>query len=342
MTWITGGAQMKAVENQFLMSLMKLRKHYSNQELAMFFAVSDKTLSKIFITWINFMYFQWKELNMWPSKDLVAFFTPADFTRKFARTRIIVDGTEIPIRKPKDPDAQQKTWSTYKNANTLKVLVGCTPGPVFYVLAQCELTRFFLMFFSELAHCKLSRFLSIKRETTASSDWAHSQQAPRQLLAVFELAPAPTKSSSGDHLRRCKAREAAQGLPESTGGPGWQWRTNPQPFSPVLTSNDAHMWFGGPNDNTWNGIRHACTPSSLCHAEISGVWVIFYQCRWSPWCLYRECLALRGRCREGARRPTGEICGVSMRGLAAALPNPFSGNRPDRPKTRWMNELMNK
>ena len=117
-----------SVENQFLLTIMKLRKHYSNQELAMFFAISDKTVSNIFTTWLNFMYFQWRELDIWPSKDLVAFFTPSDFNKKFPHTRTIVDGTEIHIRKPKAPDAQQKTWPAYKNANTLKVLIGCTPG----------------------------------------------------------------------------------------------------------------------------------------------------------------------------------------------------------------------
>ena len=117
-----------SVENQFLLTLMKLRKHYSNQELAMFFAVSEKTVSNIFCTWINFMYHQWQELDIWPSKDLVAYFTPMDFNEQFPKTRIIVDATEIPINKPKAPEAQQKTWSSYKNQNTLKVLAGCTPG----------------------------------------------------------------------------------------------------------------------------------------------------------------------------------------------------------------------
>ena len=115
-------------ENQFLLTLVKLRKHYSNNELAMFFRVSEKTVSNTFTTWINFMYFQWRELDIWPEKDTVAFFAPSDFSKSFPSTRVIVDGTEIPIRKPKNPDAQQKTWSTYKNQNTLKVLVGCTPG----------------------------------------------------------------------------------------------------------------------------------------------------------------------------------------------------------------------
>ena len=125
------------------------------------------------------------------------------------------------------------------------------------------------MFFSELAHYELSGFLSKKRETDASSDWAHSEQAQRQLLAVFELARSllqlrknggqTTKSSSGNHFWCCQAREAAQVLLESTGGPGWWWRINPQPFSPVFTSNNACRWFGGPNDNKWNGVRLACT-----------------------------------------------------------------------------------
>ena len=121
-------SEVLTVENQFLLTLMKLRRHYSNKELSMFFAVSEKTVSNVFCTWINFMYFQWRELDIWPSKDLVAYFSPMDFNKKFPKTRIIVDATEIPINKPKAPEAQQKTWSSYKNQNTLKVLVGCTPG----------------------------------------------------------------------------------------------------------------------------------------------------------------------------------------------------------------------
>lgn len=32
------------------------------------------------------------------------------------------------MKKPKNPSAQQATFSTYKNRNTVKVLVGATPG----------------------------------------------------------------------------------------------------------------------------------------------------------------------------------------------------------------------
>ena len=46
-----------------------------------------------------------------------------------------MDGTEYQIQKPKKSIAQQATYSTYKNRDTVKVLVGCTPaGLVSYVL----------------------------------------------------------------------------------------------------------------------------------------------------------------------------------------------------------------
>ena len=52
-------------------------------------------------------------------------------------------------------------------------------------LAQSELTRFFLVFFSELAHCELSRFLSKKRETATSSNWAYNEQDRKQLFSSW-------------------------------------------------------------------------------------------------------------------------------------------------------------
>lgn len=41
---------------------------------------------------------------------------------------MIIDATEIYIEKPSNPEAQQLTFSTYKNTNTLKALVGITPS----------------------------------------------------------------------------------------------------------------------------------------------------------------------------------------------------------------------
>lgn len=118
------------VEDQFFITLVKLRCADPNKKLSRMIGVSQFTISNIFITWVNFMYCQWKELDIWPEKDLVWFHAPADFRAKFPSTRVVVDGTECPIKRPKNPKAQQETFSTYKNRNTAKVLVGATPGGV--------------------------------------------------------------------------------------------------------------------------------------------------------------------------------------------------------------------
>lgn len=120
--------QKMSVENQLLLTLIKLRLHTPNQELAFWFGISEFSIGNIFVTWINFMYCSWKELHIWPSKELVNTYMPSDFKRLYASTRVIVDGVEVPIKKTGKPTAQQVTYSSYKNRNTLKALIGITPG----------------------------------------------------------------------------------------------------------------------------------------------------------------------------------------------------------------------
>lgn len=115
-------------ENQFLLTLMKLRRHYPNEELAHMFDIDIRQVSNVFITWINFIYCQWRQINWWPTRDVCHYFTPTGFRNEFPKTRVIVDGTECAIHRPGKPMAQQASFSTYKNRNTVKILVGCTPG----------------------------------------------------------------------------------------------------------------------------------------------------------------------------------------------------------------------
>jgi len=117
-----------AVPNQFLLTLMKLRMHIPNFQLSRMFGISESSVSNIFITWINFMAKQWSELNLFPDRDLTTQFMPDDFRHKFPQTRVIIDGMECPVKKPKNPVSQQATFSYYKNMNTVKSVVGSTPG----------------------------------------------------------------------------------------------------------------------------------------------------------------------------------------------------------------------
>ena len=57
-------------ENQFLLMLVKLRRRYPHFELARMFGVSVFTVQNVFVTWINFCYCQWQEINWWPEHRL--------------------------------------------------------------------------------------------------------------------------------------------------------------------------------------------------------------------------------------------------------------------------------
>ena len=117
-----------SIENQLLITLIKLRLHTPNIELTFLFDVCETTISNIFVTWVNFMYVKWSQLDIWPSKELVQFYMPNSFKQEFANTRLIIDGVEVPVQKPSQPKAQQITYSSYKNRNTLKTIVGISPG----------------------------------------------------------------------------------------------------------------------------------------------------------------------------------------------------------------------
>lgn len=100
----------------------------------MFFGISTTSVSKCFKTWLNFLFYQLKELDIWPDKEVVKSSMPTDFKRYFPNTRVIIDGTEVPIQKPRKIAHQSMTWSSYKNKNTLKCLIGISPrGCITYV-----------------------------------------------------------------------------------------------------------------------------------------------------------------------------------------------------------------
>jgi hypothetical protein len=53
---------------------------------------------------------------------------PMSVALKYPSLRVIIDCTEIKIPKPKSPVNQQITFSSYKNSNTAKALVGISPA----------------------------------------------------------------------------------------------------------------------------------------------------------------------------------------------------------------------
>ena len=75
----------------------------------------------------NFFVFQLSELSIWTDHSAIDEFMPFAFKAMFPATLVIPDATKIPRQKPKETRPKRETYSSYKNKNTLKVLVCCTP-----------------------------------------------------------------------------------------------------------------------------------------------------------------------------------------------------------------------
>ena len=92
---------------------------------------------------------QLKEIPIWPPKALILSTMPKVFKEKYRSTRVIIDATDIYVEKPALPELQQLTFSSYKNHNTYKGLIGISPsGAVIFVsdlypgsISDKELTR---------------------------------------------------------------------------------------------------------------------------------------------------------------------------------------------------------
>ena len=114
--------------NEFFMTLCRLRQGFPEQDLAVRFQVSQPSVSRILVTWINFLYVKFKEVPIWPCRELIDEYMPACFRTMYPKIKCIIDATEIFIKMPSNPTAQQLTFSSYKNHNTLKALIGITPS----------------------------------------------------------------------------------------------------------------------------------------------------------------------------------------------------------------------
>ena len=76
---------------------------------------------------MNFLYLEFKAIDLQPSREQIDCDMPMCFKTKYPTTRLILDATEVSLETPSSLKMQSLTWSSYKNTNTLKGLVGITP-----------------------------------------------------------------------------------------------------------------------------------------------------------------------------------------------------------------------
>ena len=65
------------------------------------------------------MYYQSTDLDLCYTLDLVHYYMPFDFQKKFPKIRVILDGLDIPVKKKQNHlvVARQATFNNYKNHN---------------------------------------------------------------------------------------------------------------------------------------------------------------------------------------------------------------------------------
>ncbi|XP_077862303.1 uncharacterized protein LOC144343761 [Saccoglossus kowalevskii] len=81
--------------NQFFLVMCRLRLRLFVKDLAERFNVSKTTVSRIFNKWVNLLYHDLKEIDIWPSRELVDMNIPQCFKDKYPATRVIIDATEM-------------------------------------------------------------------------------------------------------------------------------------------------------------------------------------------------------------------------------------------------------
>ena len=103
-------------------------------DLARRFEISPSSVSRVFITWINYAYLRLGMLPIWPDHSIIKETMPASFKERYPKTTTIVDATEIKVNIPSSLLLQSQTYSSYKSANTLKGLLAISPaGHVMFV-----------------------------------------------------------------------------------------------------------------------------------------------------------------------------------------------------------------
>ena len=72
---------------QLFLTLMKLRQAKEDLELSLMFQLSTTTVGEIFNIWVNFLFCQLREIDVWPSGDIISENMPQNFARLFPNTK---------------------------------------------------------------------------------------------------------------------------------------------------------------------------------------------------------------------------------------------------------------
>ena len=105
-------------DDEFLLTLVKLRLNLRNADLGFWFGIVESTVSAIIHKWLNVLYVSLKFLIRWPTREEVRATLPECFRLKFHQAVVIIDYTEVFIERATNLLARSQTWSNYKSSST--------------------------------------------------------------------------------------------------------------------------------------------------------------------------------------------------------------------------------
>ena len=112
---------------EFFLVMCRLRLGFAEIHLAHLFKISQSTVSSIFVSWINFLYLKFDQINIWPSRKVVDKSMPEAFKEKYPSTKVRIDCTEVRCQMPGSRLLNNELFSSYKNHTTPKALAGISP-----------------------------------------------------------------------------------------------------------------------------------------------------------------------------------------------------------------------
>lgn len=121
---------------EFFLVLCRLRRGFAEKHLAHLFGISQSTVSRTFLSWINYMYLKFGQVSIWPNREVIRATMPDSFKEKYSCTRVIINCTEIRCQMPSSLLLNSKLFSSYKNHVTLKGLVGIAPSGAITFISQ--------------------------------------------------------------------------------------------------------------------------------------------------------------------------------------------------------------
>lgn len=125
-----------SMEDELLVTLMRLRLGRQEQDLAYQFGLSKSSVSRISVKWINFLYLRLGLIPIWPTWQDVEKTMPAAFQETYPTTCAIIDATELKCEIPSSLSLQSQHYSGYKSHTTVKGLVAIAPNGSFMFVSQ--------------------------------------------------------------------------------------------------------------------------------------------------------------------------------------------------------------